>query len=103
MPQSGPAAPSLPAQQNDALPFEPVPFFAQSPLLNDAELARCQGKRIGILIVTYNAVTTLAKVLKRITPHVWANVEEIAVFDDASQDETYEMAMGSRRCAISPS
>jgi len=94
MPQSGPAAPSLPAQQNDALPFEPVPFFAQSPLLNDAELARCQGKRIGILIVTYNAITTLAKVLKRITPHVWANVEEIAVFDDASPDETYEMAMG---------
>jgi 2-polyprenyl-3-methyl-5-hydroxy-6-metoxy-1,4-benzoquinol methylase len=33
-------------------------------------------------------------VLKRITPDVWKNVEEIAVFDDASQDHTYELAMG---------
>src|ERR1043166_4566060 len=86
---TGPAAP-----QTQALPFEPLPFFAASPLLNDAELAQCRGKRIGILIVTYNAITTLARVLKRITPHVWANVEEIAVFDDASADDTYEMALG---------
>src|SRR5690242_18182063 len=86
---TGPAAP-----QTAPLPFEPLPVFAASPLLNDAELARCQGKRIGILIVTYNAITTLAKVLKRITPHVWENVEEIAVFDDASADDTYEMALG---------
>jgi hypothetical protein len=34
------------------------------------------------------------KVLKRITPSVWQNVEEVAVFDDASQDATYELAMG---------
>ena len=58
------------------------------------EAAKCHGKRIGILIVTYNAVTTLTKVLKRITPNVWDNVEEIAIFDDASQDATYELAMG---------
>ena len=60
----------------------------------EERLADNQGKRIGILIVAYNAVTTLTKVLKRITPEVWANVEEIAVFDDASQDSTYELAMG---------
>ena len=84
----------VPAQPTDPLPFEPMPFFAASPLLHDAELARCQGKRIGILIVTYNAITTLTKVLKRITPHVWENVAEIAVFDDASADDTYEMALG---------
>jgi 2-polyprenyl-3-methyl-5-hydroxy-6-metoxy-1,4-benzoquinol methylase len=36
----------------------------------------------------------LSKVLKRITPNVWRNVEEIAVFDDASQDATYELAVG---------
>jgi 2-polyprenyl-3-methyl-5-hydroxy-6-metoxy-1,4-benzoquinol methylase len=75
------------------LPFDPLPVF-QGPLQNEAESATCNGKRIGILIVTYNAVTTLTKVLKRITPDVWANVEEIAVFDDASQDSTYELAMG---------
>jgi glycosyltransferase involved in cell wall biosynthesis len=94
MSQPTPAAPVLPGQQNQALPFEPIPFFAASPLIDEPELARCHGKRIGILIVTYNAITTLTKVLKRITPQVWENVEEIAVFDDASPDDTYEIALG---------
>jgi 2-polyprenyl-3-methyl-5-hydroxy-6-metoxy-1,4-benzoquinol methylase len=52
------------------------------------------GKRIGILIVAYNAVTTLANVLRRIPPEVWANVAEVVVFDDASHDDTYELAVG---------
>ncbi len=78
----------------DLLPFEPLPAFRTSALLDDGPLADNRGKRIGILIVTFNAVTTLNKVLKRITPQVWKNVEEIAVFDDASQDATYELAMG---------
>src|ERR1051326_3075490 len=76
-----------------SLPFEPMPAFS-GELREEAVLAQNRGKRIGILIVTYNALTTLTKVLKRITPEVWANVEEIAVFDDASQDSTYELAMG---------
>src|SRR5271154_4526519 len=78
----------------DALPFEPLPAFRPDTLQDDTPFALNLGKRIGILIVTYNAVTTLTKVLKRITPNVWKNVEEIAVFDDASQDATYELAMG---------
>jgi 2-polyprenyl-3-methyl-5-hydroxy-6-metoxy-1,4-benzoquinol methylase len=53
-----------------------------------------RGKRIGILIVAYNAVTTLAKVLERIPKPVWANVEEVVVFDDASNDSTYTLAVG---------
>jgi 2-polyprenyl-3-methyl-5-hydroxy-6-metoxy-1,4-benzoquinol methylase len=53
-----------------------------------------RGKRIGILIVAYNAVTTLTKVLERIPVDVWANVEEVVVFDDASKDATYELAVG---------
>ena len=77
------------------LPFEPLPAYG-SLILNEAELAKCHGKRIGILIVAFNAVTTLAKVLKRITPNVWQNVEEVAVFDDASQDATYELAAGMK-------
>ena len=48
------------------------------------ELAAAQGKRIGILIVAYNAATTLAKVFRRIPDVVWQNVEEVVVFDDAS-------------------
>ncbi len=76
------------------LPFEPLPGFAPGPLQDDVVSAANQGKRIGILIVAYNAITTLEKVLKRITPNVWKNVEEIAVFDDASQDATYALAIG---------
>ena len=56
--------------------------------------ADCRGKRIGILIVAYNAATTLKAVLKRIPADVWTNVEEIALFDDASGDSTYELALG---------
>jgi glycosyltransferase involved in cell wall biosynthesis len=53
-----------------------------------------RGLRIGVLIVAYNAVTTLAPVLKRIPEEVWNNVEEVVVFDDASRDATYELAVG---------
>lgn len=76
------------------LTFEPAAALHHLVERDDAALADCKGKRIGILIVTYNATSTLFKVLKRITPSVWNNVEEIAVFDDASQDATYELAFG---------
>ena len=78
------------------LPYEPAAAFRLNQLQDDSALADCKGKRIGILIVTYNAVGTLAKVLKRITPHVWKNVEEVLVFDDASADYTYELAFGMK-------
>ncbi len=77
-----------------ALPYEPLPQFRQSPLSESQERADSQGKRIGIVIVAYNALTTLSKVLKRITPEAWENVEQVVVFDDASKDETYELAVG---------
>lgn len=60
----------------------------------DERFADNRGKRIGILIVAYNAVTTLSQVLKRIPSTVWKNVEQVVVFDDASQDATYELAVG---------
>jgi 2-polyprenyl-3-methyl-5-hydroxy-6-metoxy-1,4-benzoquinol methylase len=56
-----------------------------------------RGKRIGILVVAYNALTTLSAVLKRIPPDVWEQIEEVAVFDDASPDETYELAVGHKK------
>jgi len=77
-----------------ALPFEPAPSFGNWPFHKDLEKADCRGKRIGILVVTYNAVTTVRKVLQRIPPAVWENIEEIAIFDDASADATYELALG---------
>lgn len=76
------------------LPYEPMFRSLPGAQADDRALADSQGKRIGILIVTYNALTTLNGVLKRIPPSVWDNVEEIAVFDDASQDETYALAVG---------
>jgi glycosyltransferase involved in cell wall biosynthesis len=53
-----------------------------------------RGKRVGILVVAFNAVTTLAAVLQRIPEAVWENVEEVVVFDDASPDDTYTLAIG---------
>jgi 2-polyprenyl-3-methyl-5-hydroxy-6-metoxy-1,4-benzoquinol methylase len=76
------------------LPFEPAPAFRLGPLQDDSAAADCHGRRIGILIVTYNALSTLVPVLKRITPNVWRNVEEVVIFDDASQDATFELAVG---------
>jgi glycosyltransferase involved in cell wall biosynthesis len=51
-------------------------------------------KRIAIFIVTYNAASTLSKVLDRIPDEVWAKVEEVFVFDDSSQDDTVMVGMG---------
>lgn len=47
--------------------------------------------RIGILVVAYNAESTLRSVLQRIPPEIMDKVEEIFVFDDASQDRTSEV------------
>ena len=51
-------------------------------------------KRIAIFIVAYNAVSTLKNVLDRIPAEVWDKVEEVFVFDDSSQDDTYLVGMG---------
>jgi len=51
-------------------------------------------KRIAIFIVTYNAVGTLSQVLDRIPAEVWEKVEEVFVFDDSSQDDTYLVGIG---------
>jgi 2-polyprenyl-3-methyl-5-hydroxy-6-metoxy-1,4-benzoquinol methylase len=52
--------------------------------------------RIGILVVAYHAASTLASVLDRIPPATLERIEEIAVFDDASADDTYELAVAYR-------
>ena len=58
--------------------------------------------RIGILVVAYNAEATLRTVLQRIPPEIMHKVEEIFVFDDASQDRTaevghdYKQALGDK-------
>jgi cellulose synthase/poly-beta-1,6-N-acetylglucosamine synthase-like glycosyltransferase len=86
--------PPVETRQPQTLAFEPLPQFTGSALQESAERADSRGKRIGIFIVTYNAQTTLGTVLKRITPEVWRNVEQVVVFDDASPDSTFELAVG---------
>ncbi len=51
-------------------------------------------QRVGILIVAYNAIKTLVSVLERIPTQVWDDVEEVAIFDDASNDATHILATG---------
>lgn len=73
--------------------------FAHASGADDQHPVSACGMRIGVLIVAYNAVTTLVQVLKRIPPSVWQNVEEVVVFDDASHDFTYELAVGYKTLA----
>jgi glycosyltransferase involved in cell wall biosynthesis len=75
------------------LPYEPR-WAAAASAAEDERAADGRGQRIGILVVTYNALATILPVLKRIPPIVWRNVEEIVIFDDDSQDATYELAVG---------
>jgi 2-polyprenyl-3-methyl-5-hydroxy-6-metoxy-1,4-benzoquinol methylase len=51
-------------------------------------------KRIGVLVVAYNAATTLAKVLDRIPTEIRPDIEEVIVSDDHSQDSTYLVGLG---------
>lgn len=55
--------------------------------------------RIGILVVAYNAVTTLASVLDRIPQDFRSRVAEIIICDDASRDATHLVALGYQQSA----
>jgi glycosyltransferase involved in cell wall biosynthesis len=52
-------------------------------------MASAPKKRIGVLVVAYNAASTLAKVLDRIPESVRPDIAEVIVSDDHSQDSTY--------------
>jgi glycosyltransferase involved in cell wall biosynthesis len=56
-----------------------------------------QPKRIGILIVAYNASSTLAQVLNRIPPDFRTRVSDVLVCDDHSDDATYLVGLGYRQ------
>jgi glycosyltransferase involved in cell wall biosynthesis len=54
-------------------------------------------KRIGVLVVAYNAASTLAKVLDRIPADLRPDIEEVIVSDDHSQDSTYLVGLGYKQ------
>lgn len=59
-------------------------------------------KRIGILVVAYNAATTLAKTLDRIPQEIRGDIEEVIVSDDHSQDSTYLVGLGYQQVSDLP-
>ncbi len=50
--------------------------------------------RIGILVVAYNAASTLHTVLDRIPPEFRPRIDGVLISDDASSDATYLIGMG---------
>ena len=59
-------------------------------------------KRIGVLVVAYNAASTLAKTLDRIPPDLRPEIEEVIVSDDHSQDSTYLVGLGYQQVSDLP-
>ena len=55
------------------------------------------GQRIGVVVVAYNAESTLEKVLDRIPHDVAENIAAVLVCDDASLDGTHEVALAYKR------
>jgi glycosyltransferase involved in cell wall biosynthesis len=53
--------------------------------------------RIGILVVAYNAQDTLRATLRRIPADLMEKIEEVFVFDDASQDRTVSVGRAHQR------
>ena len=53
--------------------------------------------RIGILIVAYDAGSTLASVLERIPESFRPSIEAVLVSDDFSTDATYEVGLAYKR------
>ena len=62
--------------------------------VGDSVSGSVEKKKIGVLVVAYNAATTLAKVLDRIPTEVKPDIEEVIVSDDHSQDSTYLVGLG---------
>ncbi len=54
-------------------------------------------KRIGIIVVAYNAASTLAKVLDRIPPDFVPHIDQILICDNASEDQTYLVGLGYKQ------
>ncbi len=59
------------------------------------QVSREQGaeERVGVVIVAYNAASTLAAVLDRLPPSFRSKVAEVVVCDDASSDCTYTVGL----------
>ena len=60
------------------------------------------GKRIGIIVVAYNAASTLAQVLDRIPADFVPQISDVLVCDDASGDATFLVGLGYQQVSSLP-
>jgi glycosyltransferase involved in cell wall biosynthesis len=81
-------------QEDDAVSLAPSSTAAQDPVAtpdgDGATVEPAHAHRIGILVVAYNAATTLQKTLDRIPVDFRSRITEVIVLDDASHDDTFE-------------
>ena len=63
----------------------------------DAHRAHDGRARIGVLVVAYNAASTLASVLDRIPKPFRSRITHVFVCDDASDDSTYLVGLGYKQ------
>ncbi|HXR14194.1 MAG TPA: bifunctional glycosyltransferase/class I SAM-dependent methyltransferase [Solirubrobacteraceae bacterium] len=59
-----------------------------------SEFAVTAGPKIGIVVVAYNAASTLAQVLDRVPKDFRHRITRVFVCDDASEDSTYLVGLG---------
>jgi glycosyltransferase involved in cell wall biosynthesis len=71
-------------------------------MADDSALQTAPPLKIGILVVAYNAATTLASVLDRIPADFRSRISEIFVSDDHSQDSTYLVGLGYQQTSDLP-
>lgn len=62
-------------------------------LTSEGLILTTESPRIGVLVVAYNAASTLAAVLDRLPQSFLDIVDHILVCDDASEDDTYEVGL----------
>ena len=74
------------------------------PVVKGGLVSRDKGaeERVGVVIVAYNAASTLAAVLDRIPPSFRSKVAEVVVCDDASSDCTYTVGLEYQKTADLP-
>ncbi len=78
----------------DAVPALP----AQNPTATDP----AQELRVGVLVVAYNAATTLVQTLDRLPESFTDKLDHIMVCDDASSDNTYEIGLAYKKRSTLP-
>ncbi len=57
-----------------------------------AAIELCEGSRVALLIVAYNAERHLASVVRRIPSDLLQRLAEVVIIDDSSSDRTWEVA-----------